>query len=120
MAMNSAESAGRFLRCAPPIQSRLPNIREALSLKAFLLAAGHGTRLRPLTDGIPKCLVPIRGVPMLQIWLELCHLYGIDRVLINLHAHADQVRAFLRHRHYGPPVEVVEEPELLGRAGTLL
>ena len=89
-------------------------------MKAFLLAAGHGTRLRPLTDCIPKCLVPIRGTPMLHIWLELCRRYGINKVLINLHAHADQVRAYLSRENCGPTVEVFEEPTLLGSAGTLL
>ena len=89
-------------------------------MKAFLLAAGHGTRLRPLTDSIPKCLVPIRGTPMLHIWLELCRRYDINKVLINLHAHADQVRAYLSRENCGPTVEVFEEPTLLGSAGTLL
>lgn len=89
-------------------------------MKAFLLAAGHGTRLRPITDTIPKCLVPIRGNPILRIWLELCRRYGINKVLINLHAHADQVRAFLSSENCGVTVEVFEEPTLLGSAGTLL
>ena len=65
-------------------------------MKAFLLAAGNGTRLRPITDKIPKCLVPIQGMPMLAIWLELCKEIGITEVLINLHAHADVVRTFLQ------------------------
>src|SRR5258708_7217878 len=64
-------------------------------MKAFLLAAGHGTRLRPLTDSVPKCLLPVRGVPILQIWLEICRRLGIDQVLVNLHAHANAVRAFV-------------------------
>ena len=90
-------------------------------MKAFLLAAGHGTRLRPLTDTIPKCLVPIRGVPLLQIWLELCRRNGIDQVLINVHAHADAVREFVGQRQgNGVDVVVFEEKELLGSAGTLL
>ena len=50
-------------------------------VKAFLLAAGHGTRLRPITDQIPKCLVPIRGVPMLRIWMDICAKAGIDEVM---------------------------------------
>ena len=54
-------------------------------MKAFLLAAGLGTRLRPLTEKIPKCLVPINGKPLLQIWLDLCRLHGITEVLINTH-----------------------------------
>jgi mannose-1-phosphate guanylyltransferase len=88
-------------------------------VKAFLLAAGHGTRLRPITDNIPKCLVSIRGVPLLAIWLKWCTRLGIDDVLINVHAHAAIVRDFLRQHSAGPRVEVVEESELLGSAGTL-
>jgi mannose-1-phosphate guanylyltransferase len=88
-------------------------------VKAFLLAAGHGTRLRPITDTIPKCLVPIQGVPILSLWLQSCRRAGIDEVLINLHAHAAPVREFLRQNSDGMPVRIVEEPELLGSAGTL-
>lgn len=89
-------------------------------MKGFLLAAGHGTRLRPLTDHLPKCLLPIDGTPMLRIWLELCAQYGIREVLINLHAHASQVQRFVDQQDTGVTVHVVEEPHLLGSAGTLL
>ena len=89
-------------------------------MKAFLLAAGYGSRLRPLTDSMPKCLVPIRGTPMLDIWLGVCRRSGIDEVLINLHAHADTVRAALVGRPNDIEVRVSEEPVLLGSAGTLL
>ncbi len=88
-------------------------------MKAFLLAAGHGTRLRPLTDHTPKCLLPIRGVPLLGIWLQICAALGIDEVLINIHYRADQVREFLNQRDPHPKVIVVEEKELLGSGGTL-
>lgn len=89
-------------------------------MKAFLLAAGQGTRLRPLTDHIPKCLVPIRGVPMLRIWVDTCKRFGIDQLLVNVHAHASTVRQFLRNNGHGVHVEVSEETTLLGSAGTLL
>jgi len=89
-------------------------------MKAFLLAAGHGTRLRPLTDSIPKCLVPIRGVPLLQIWMDLCRRNGINEVLINVHAHADIVRGFVQQSSIDLKVTVSEEAVLLGSAGTLL
>jgi mannose-1-phosphate guanylyltransferase len=88
-------------------------------MKAFLLAAGHGTRLRPITNTIPKCLVPIRGIPLLSIWLELCRKFGIHEVLINVHAHAALVSDFLRENANGIRAQVVEEAELLGSAGTL-
>jgi mannose-1-phosphate guanylyltransferase len=90
-----------------------------MPVKAFLLAAGHGTRLRPITDTIPKCLVPIQGVPILALWLQCCKRVGIEEVLINLHAHAAPVREFLQHNGDAIPVRIVEEPELLGSAGTL-
>jgi mannose-1-phosphate guanylyltransferase len=88
-------------------------------VKGFLLAAGVGTRLRPLTDTIPKCLVPIRGVPLLAIWLQWCALCGIDEILLNSHAHSQRVREFIDA--YRGPVRVMltHEPELLGSAGTL-
>lgn len=89
-------------------------------MKAFLLAAGHGTRLRPLTDRIPKCLVPIRGVSMLDIWLEVCRRAGISELFVNLHAHAGTVRTALASRDLPLKVHLSEEQVLLGSAGTLL
>ncbi len=88
-------------------------------MKAFLLAGGHGVRLRPITDTIPKCLVPIKGVPLLSIWLQLCRSIGVDEVLINVHAHAEVVWKFLDRNPNGVKVRVVAEPQLLGSAGTL-
>lgn len=88
-------------------------------MKAFLLAGGHGVRLRPITDTLPKCLVPIQGVPLLSIWLHLCRCIGIDEVLINVHAHAQAVCEFLDRNPNGVKVRVVAEPQLLGSAGTL-
>src|SRR5690349_5201456 len=88
-------------------------------MKAFLLAAGHGTRLRPYTDTLPKCLLPIRGIPMLEIWLALCRQYGITEVLVNTHAHASAVKAFVSRWRDGVRVSVVEEQELYGSASPL-
>lgn len=88
-------------------------------MKAFLLAAGHGTRLRPHTDHIPKCLLPIQGVPMLEIWLSLCQRHGISEVLVNTHAHSSVVADFVSRWKNGVRVTVAHEPELFGSAGTL-
>ena len=88
-------------------------------MKAFLLAAGKGTRLSPITDHTPKCLVPIRGVPMLAIWLKICRDLGVDEVLINLHAHLSSVQNFLETSQSDVRVRVAEEQVLLGSAGTL-
>jgi len=57
---------------------------------------------------------------MLQIWLDACSRFGIDEVLINVHAHAEAVHEFLRKHPHGGKVQVVEETKLLGSAGTLL
>jgi mannose-1-phosphate guanylyltransferase len=58
-------------------------------MKAFLMAAGYGTRLKPITDTIPKCLVPINDKPLLAYWDELFEKHGVDEVLINVHYLAD-------------------------------
>jgi mannose-1-phosphate guanylyltransferase len=89
-------------------------------MKAFLLAGGLGTRLRPLTDGTPKCLLPIRGIPVLQIWFELCRRYGVDEILINVHSHGEAVRKFIKAHKADLKVLLFEEPTLLGSAGTIL
>lgn len=89
-------------------------------MKAVLLAAGKGTRLRPLTDTVPKCLIPINGEPMLGIWLRLLKKHGVGDALINLHYHAPSVEEFLSQDDSGVRVKAVYEEELLGSAGTLL
>lgn len=87
--------------------------------KAFLLAAGLGTRLRPLTDSVPKCLIPIGGRPLLHWWLAACARLGVREVLVNTHHRADQVRAFVASRAGSPAVRLFHEERLLGSAGTI-
>jgi mannose-1-phosphate guanylyltransferase len=89
-------------------------------MKAFLLAAGLGTRLRPLTDTTPKCLVEIGGKPMLDIWLDALAKAGVDEVLVNTHHLADLVGEYVARRSGPPLVRLSHEPVLLGSAGTLL
>jgi len=88
-------------------------------MKAVLLAAGLGTRLRPLTDAMPKCLVSIRGHTLLDIWLDTLRDLGVDEVLVNTHHLADQVAAHVAQRVGGPPVRLLHEETLRGSAGTL-
>lgn len=89
------------------------------AVKAYMLAAGLGTRLRPVTNDIPKCLVTVKGKPLLGIWFELLEQHGITEVLINTHYKAEKVAEFLKQ--YAGPIRVraVYEEELLGSAGTL-
>lgn len=87
--------------------------------KAFLLAAGLGTRLRPLTDTTPKCLVPVGGKPVLHWWLSICERLGVEEVLLNTHHLAEQVRAFVKARPTSLRIKLFHEPQLLGSAGTI-
>jgi mannose-1-phosphate guanylyltransferase len=89
-------------------------------MKAFLLAAGLGKRLRPLTSDRPKCLVPIAGKPLLHYWLSLCRRCGVRDLLVNVHHQADMVQQYLRGLN-DQSVEITVFPErrLLGSGGTV-
>jgi mannose-1-phosphate guanylyltransferase len=87
-------------------------------MKAIILAGGLGTRLRPITDTIPKCLAPINGVPLLELWLRQCERAGLDAALVNTHYLAERVSEFAAARR-GIPVTLAYEPVLLGSAGTI-
>ena len=88
-------------------------------MRALLLAAGTGTRLRPLTETVPKCLVPINGRPLLDYWLDLVFTAEYERVLINTHYLPDQVCAHVAASPWRSRVDLVHEPSLLGTAGTV-
>ena len=64
-------------------------------MKAFLLAAGLGTRLQPLTNTVPKCVLPIDGKPMLYHWFELLKKHDVTDVLVNLHHLPEVVRNYV-------------------------
>jgi mannose-1-phosphate guanylyltransferase len=89
-------------------------------MKALLLAAGLGTRLRPITYNIPKCLVPINGKPLLEYWLENLSSVGVDEFLINTSYLSEQVEEFVKSSKYKDKITVVYEKELLNTGGTLL
>jgi histidinol-phosphate phosphatase family protein len=93
----------------------------ARQVKALLLAAGLGTRLRPLTDTVPKCLVPVAGRPLLSYWLDRLAHAGVSEAVINTHALADRVRAFIEEANRSGPPFLIEshEPTLLGSAVTV-
>ena len=91
-------------------------------MKAFLLSAGYGTRLKPLTNNIPKCLVPICGKPLLAWWMDLFEKHGINEVLINTHYLADEVREFIEYynaQKTGVTLIEAYEKDLLGSGGTV-
>ncbi len=88
-------------------------------MKAFLLAAGLGTRMGDLTRTTPKCLLPIAGVPLLGRWFRHLARSGVDHVLVNTHHLADQVRDYVESSDLPLRVQLSHEEELLGSAGTL-
>jgi mannose-1-phosphate guanylyltransferase len=88
-------------------------------MKAFLLAAGKGTRLQPLTFHIPKCLVPIAGKPLIEYWFDLFELYGIDEILINTSHLSEKVRDYIYSHPRGLKITLTYEETLLGSGGTI-
>ncbi|MFT5584540.1 MAG: mannose-1-phosphate guanylyltransferase [Cognaticolwellia sp.] len=102
----------------PTCQGPSPLIASLMPAQAFLLAAGFGTRLRPLTLHRPKPLVPVCGVPMLDYALALARLHGAEEVVVNAHYLPDQIQTWAAQQHQ--PVHVnVETPEILGTGGGL-
>jgi len=88
-------------------------------MKAFLLAAGKGVRLQPLTFHTPKCLVPISGRPLIEFWLDLFELYGISEILINTSHLSDKVRDYLNSHSRDLKITLTYEETLLGSGGTI-
>ena len=89
-------------------------------MKAMILAAGLGTRLRPLTDSRPKALVEINGRSLLEISLTRLHSFGINEVIINVHHFADMVIDYLQSsKNFGMRIEISREDILLDTGGGL-
>lgn len=88
-------------------------------MKAFLLAGGYGTRLKPLTDKTPKCLVDIAGKPLLEYWLEQLIRNGYTDILINTHYLNEKVEEYLAASDFANYVTTVYEPDLLGTLGSI-
>ena len=90
-------------------------------IRCLLLAAGLGTRLKPLTNHKPKCLVDVGGRPILQWWLEHLETIQCEKVIVNTHYHAGKVSSFLRN-YKKTSMQIIEryESQLLGTAGSLL
>ena len=83
-------------------------------MKAMIFAAGLGTRLKPLTDTMPKALVPIAGKPLLQHTIEKLIASGFDEIIINLHHFPDQIIDFVKANHrFGIRIEFSDEREKL-------
>ena len=97
------------------------NYDKTKPLRALLLSAGFGTRLKPITNKIPKCLVEINNKPILEHWLTKLEEINCEKVLINSHYLHSQVNEYLLNRKKSAMIiELKYEKQLLGTAGTLL
>lgn len=88
-------------------------------MKALVLAAGEGRRLRPLTEKVPKALMEVGGIPMLELVVRRLAQAGVDGVIVNAFHLAEQIESFLAGRDLGTPVSVSREAELLDTGGGL-
>ncbi len=89
-------------------------------MKAMILAAGLGTRLRPLTDNCPKALVEVDGRPLLEITLSRLRAFGIRDVIINVHHFAEMILDYLKtNDNFGMHIEISREDLLLDTGGGL-
>jgi mannose-1-phosphate guanylyltransferase len=89
-------------------------------MKALILAGGYGTRLQHLTKDVPKCLMPINGIPIIEMWInKLVHI-GINEIYINTHYLHEKVEDYVSKSKYKKIITLLHEPVLLGTGGTLI
>ncbi|MDC3204493.1 nucleotidyltransferase family protein [Pelagibacteraceae bacterium] len=88
-------------------------------MKAILLSAGFGKRLMPYTSEMPKCLLPVKGKPLLEIWMDKLDNLGVQSFLINTHYMHSKVEDFVMQSKFKKKITLVYENQLLGTGGTL-
>jgi NDP-sugar pyrophosphorylase family protein len=88
-------------------------------LNVFILAAGHGERLKPITDHIPKPLIPILGKPVLQIVLERVSTLPINKIGVNLHHRRAAIETWISQSEFGNTIELFPEESILGTGGAM-
>ena len=84
---------------------------------AMVMAAGHGTRMRPLTNDRSKAMVEVGGQPLIDHMLDRLAAVGVERAVVNVHAHADHLEAHLKRRTSGPKIIISDEREALLETG---
>jgi NDP-sugar pyrophosphorylase family protein len=106
------DAAPRLAPGAGPFTNRATGAEEGYEVDAMILAAGLGTRLRPLTYEVPKALVQVGGVPVLDRVAHRVIALGVDRIVVNVSPHADMIRRHIETREgWGVEVLVSEEPD---------
>jgi NDP-sugar pyrophosphorylase family protein len=101
-----------FLILFVPLQPEIKNMKQAM-----ILAAGLGTRLKPLTDTMPKALVPVGGTPLLDLNIRKLQAQGYDRFIVNIHHFSQQIRDHVAQQDYAPLVHFSDESEQLLETG---
>lgn len=86
----------------------------------MILSAGFGTRLKPLTDNLPKALVEFNGKPMIEYQIERLKNLGCDEVVVNTHHFADKMEKFFKENEFGIKISLSYEPDILGTGGGIL
>lgn len=82
-------------------------------MKAFILAAGLGTRLKPLTDIKPKALIELNGIPLLEIIIKRLIKFGFNEIIINVHHLAEQIIDFIEKKNFNAEIHISDERDLL-------
>lgn len=88
--------------------------------KAMILAAGFGTRLKPITDSIPKALVPFKNGTMISYQIEKLKTAGIKEIVVNAHHYSERLIKYFQENDFGVKVDVIAEKEILGTGGGVL
>lgn len=90
-------------------------------MKAFILCAGLGTRLRPISNQIPKCLVEVKGTSLLERHIRKLKEINVSEIIINLHHKPDAIKEFLnRKKNFGINITFSEEDTLMGTGGAMI
>ncbi len=84
---------------------------------AMIMAAGHGTRMRPLTNDRSKAMVEVGGKPLIDHMLDRLSKIGVERAVVNVHAHADHLENHLNRRKIGPEIIISDERQALLETG---
>ncbi len=89
-------------------------------MKAMILSAGFGTRLKHYTESLPKALVPYRNIPMINYQIERLKKLGVDEIVVNAHHHSNRIAEYFTNNKFGVNGYVIIEKEILGTGGGIL
>ncbi len=98
-------------------KTHLPAVLKPPVITAMVLAAGHGTRMRPLTNDRSKAMVEVGGKPLIDHMLDRLAEVGVTRAIVNVHAHADNLEAHLKTRKGLPKIIISDERDELLETG---